>query len=71
MIRLGAYRKGSDPEVDRAIHYFQPLEEFLRQDMHQQSNLEEGYAQLAAILGIQQWPPADGGNRGMPLKKEE
>lgn len=70
MIRLGAYRKGSDPEVDRAIHYFAPLEEFLRQDMNVKSTLQEGYAGLAAILGIAQWPPADGGNRqGMPLKR--
>lgn len=69
MIRLGAYRKGADPEVDRAIHYYAPLEEFLRQDMLQQCKLEEGYAQLAAILGIHQWPPADGGNRGIPLKR--
>jgi flagellum-specific ATP synthase len=70
MIRLGAYRKGSDQEVDRAIHYFAPLEEFLRQDMNVRSTLFEGYAQLASILGVQQWPPADGGNRqAMPLKR--
>ncbi|MGB1539716.1 MAG: flagellar protein export ATPase FliI, partial [Rickettsiales bacterium] len=31
MIRLGAYRQGSDPTVDEAIRYYEPLEEFIRQ----------------------------------------
>ena len=31
MIRLGAYRKGSDPAVDQAIKYYPELENFLRQ----------------------------------------
>ncbi len=56
MIRLGAYRKGSDPEVDRAIHYYQPIEDFLAQVKEEHSSLEEGYAKLAEILGVQPWP---------------
>jgi flagellum-specific ATP synthase len=50
MIRLGAYRKGTDQEVDRAIHYYPLLEDFLRQGIHEQSTLEQGYHELEYIL---------------------
>lgn len=55
MIRLGAYRKGSDPEVDQAIQYYPLLEDFLRQRKDEKTNLEEGYNQLAELLGIADW----------------
>jgi flagellum-specific ATP synthase len=50
MIRLGAYRAGSDPRTDEAIHYYPQIEEFLRQDRADRDDLAEGYARLAAIL---------------------
>lgn len=52
MIRLGAYRQGSDPATDEAIRYQPALEAFLRQLPHERSSLAEGYAQLAGILGM-------------------
>ena len=51
MIRLGAYRKGSDPAVDEAIHYQPALEAFLKQGKKEQSTLPAGYAELAKIFG--------------------
>ncbi|MBU0726075.1 MAG: flagellar protein export ATPase FliI [Alphaproteobacteria bacterium] len=51
MIRLGAYRIGTDPGVDESIRYHEPLEEFLRQDSNERAGLQDGYDQLAAILG--------------------
>jgi flagellum-specific ATP synthase len=50
MIRLGAYRRGSDPRVDEAIFYYPLLEEFLRQDRSERSDFVACYNQLAAIL---------------------
>ncbi|MGB6086606.1 flagellar protein export ATPase FliI [Parvibaculum sp.] len=50
LIRLGAYRPGSDRQVDEAIHYQPALEAFLSQQKGEASSLEEGYRQLAAIL---------------------
>lgn len=50
LIRLGAYRRGSDPAVDEAIYYREALEAFLSQNKTDAARLEEGYAQLAAIL---------------------
>lgn len=55
MIRLGAYRKGSSPEVDQAIQYYPALENFLRQRKDETTTLEKGYNDLATVLGIPNW----------------
>jgi flagellum-specific ATP synthase len=73
MIRLGAYRRGSDQAVDQAIQYFPQLEGFLSQQMNEAATLEEGYAALAEILGIRPWPPQGNAQAQqqpkMPLKR--
>jgi len=50
MIRLGAYRKGTDPEVDEAIKYFPKLDAFLNQQPGESTSLAECYAGLKEIL---------------------
>jgi flagellum-specific ATP synthase len=50
MIRLGAYRKGSDPDTDEAIAYHDALETYLKQAQDERAGLQEGYAQLAAMF---------------------
>ena len=50
LIRIGAYRAGSDPQIDRAILLNPPLEEFLRQDKDEVSTLDESFERLAGIL---------------------
>jgi flagellum-specific ATP synthase len=50
LIRLGAYRAGSSPEVDEAIRLHEPLESFLRQAKDEVTGLTEGYRQLERIL---------------------
>ncbi|HLN26011.1 MAG TPA: flagellar protein export ATPase FliI [Patescibacteria group bacterium] len=50
LIRLGAYRQGTDPKVDEAIRYFPVLEEFLSQRKHDATDLATSYAMLAQIL---------------------
>ncbi len=52
LIRLGAYKKGSNKEVDEAIFYYPLLEEFLSQSKHERFTLAECYEQLANILNI-------------------
>ena len=53
LIRLGAYRAGSDPDVDLAIQYYPKLEAFLGQSKTEACDLESGYEQLAEILNMQ------------------
>ena len=52
LIRLGAYRRGSDPKVDEAITIYPKLDQFLAQKPEERMGLTEGYAQLAQILGM-------------------
>ncbi len=52
MIRLGAYRRGSDPLVDEAIRYNPDLERFLSQGKNERADLAGSYALLAEILGM-------------------
>ncbi len=52
MIRIGAYREGADPRIDEAIRYQPALEAFLSQRKDEPASLEEGYTQLAGILGM-------------------
>ncbi|MBV6658762.1 MAG: flagellar protein export ATPase FliI [Devosiaceae bacterium] len=55
LIRLGAYRRGSDSAVDEAIALNPALEAFLGQAKGEATTLDEGYQALARIVGE---PPA-------------
>ncbi|MFM8819766.1 MAG: flagellar protein export ATPase FliI [Phenylobacterium sp.] len=50
LIRIGAYRMGSDPLVDRAIGLNPALEAFLGQDKDEVSSLPESFDRLQQIL---------------------
>ena len=52
MIRLGAYRKGSDPQLDEAILYYPSLEKFLSQEKNERIEIEESYNQLSTLLNM-------------------
>ena len=51
LIRIGAYKKGSDPKIDEAILHHPKLEAFLSQGQAERSDLAAGYAALAEIIG--------------------
>lgn len=59
LIRLGAYRQGSDSKVDEAIMIYPYIEEFLTQNKNENNSIDEGFARLADIVGIVR--PADMG----------
>lgn len=50
MIRLGAYRPGSDPLVDRAIEAQPALDTFLGQGVNERASAAEAFADLGKIL---------------------
>lgn len=50
MIRLGAYRRGTDPQVDEAIVYNPQFEKFLSQQKDIKMEIDEGFAMLAQIM---------------------
>jgi flagellum-specific ATP synthase len=51
MVKIGAYRKGSDKNTDLAIHYYPLIEKFLKQLPNEKYTLGEGYKELAQIIG--------------------
>jgi len=62
LIRLGAYKTGTDQNVDAAIHYYPLLEQFLSQRKDDSTSLSECYAQLTGILnldGVVEGDPAE------------
>jgi flagellum-specific ATP synthase len=50
LIRIGAYRTGADPIVDRAIALNPALEAFLGQDKDDHTGLSDSFTRLEAIL---------------------
>jgi len=53
LIRLGAYRAGTSPEVDAAIAAYPDLEKFLSQGKEESTSLSECYNRLADIVNRQ------------------
>ncbi len=51
LIRLGAYKRGTNAEVDAAIELFPQLEGFLSQKKDENTDLAASYAALEAIVG--------------------
>ena len=50
MLRLGAYRAGSDPAVDEAVALAPRIEAMLRQERDERTGIEDSFALLGAAL---------------------
>lgn len=51
LIRIGAYREGTDKEIDAAIRFARPAEEFLTQSKKEAMTSEQTFAELFELLG--------------------
>jgi flagellum-specific ATP synthase len=51
LISVGAYQKGSDPQVDQAIVMWPQLRAFLQQEVDEPMTLRDGIAALVALVG--------------------
>jgi flagellum-specific ATP synthase len=51
LLNVGAYKSGSNPELDQAIVRQPALKAFLRQGMYEKVTMEESLGQLAALFG--------------------
>ena len=50
MVRLGAYRAGSDPAVDEAVALAPRIEDMLRQQREEQTDISGSFSALRAAL---------------------
>ena len=51
LIRIGAYTKGSDPELDEAIAKKDPMEKFLTQDANLINQFDDSISAIMGIMG--------------------
>lgn len=50
LINIGAYRSGANPKIDKSIALIDRIQEFLKQDVDDRSNLESAIQQLRTIM---------------------
>ncbi len=50
LINIGAYQKGASPKVDYAIKMIDEVEAFLKQDVHEASNLPETVQRMIQMM---------------------
>ena len=50
MIRIGAYKAGSDPQVDESIKYIDEINKFISQNYNEKETLKDSYAKLSKII---------------------
>jgi flagellum-specific ATP synthase len=51
LVRIGAYKPGADPELDRALRGRDAIRAYLTQDANEQVNFADGLNRLAALAG--------------------
>jgi flagellum-specific ATP synthase len=56
MINIGAYQKGTSPEIDRAIAYHPRLVDFIKQSFEEAVTLESSIQALIAVTRGQEGP---------------
>jgi flagellum-specific ATP synthase len=49
LVRIGAYKAGSDPDLDRALRARGAMRAFVTQDSHEQVRLDDCVRRLAAL----------------------
>jgi flagellum-specific ATP synthase len=49
LVRIGAYKQGSDPDLDRALRAREAIRAFMTQDAHEEVHLAECVRQLGAL----------------------
>lgn len=50
LVRIGAYTRGADPEVDEAVRLWPRIEDFLGQEVRDSFRPDAAFAELAAVL---------------------
>ena len=50
MIRIGAYKAGSDPQVDESIKYIDEINRFISQNYNENDTLKDSYSKLTKII---------------------
>ena len=60
LINIGAYVKGSNPNIDEAISYIEPVKKFLKQGIGEKVDFQQGFELMKSVFA-QQGQPSGGG----------
>jgi flagellum-specific ATP synthase len=52
LINIGAYKEGASQKIDQAVALNEPIEHFLRQQVHERSSMLQSLTQLGQALGV-------------------
>ncbi len=53
LIRIGAYKKGSDPKIDESIQYIDQINQFISQPYNEKTSLMNSYDMLKKAIGME------------------
>lgn len=67
MVNIGAYARGSNPEIDEAIAAMPAINAFLCQDVTDPQDLQQSMEQLRALAGSELAAAAQPAQRGLPV----
>ncbi len=65
LINLGAYARGSNPVVDKAIGMIDEMNAFMKQDIYEKDTFESILTRLQQLTGVEEKPKPKG-ERGVP-----
>jgi flagellum-specific ATP synthase len=69
LIAIGAYTKGTNPEIDKAIALYPTLRDFLRQGLREQVPFSQSVQLLTGVVKSAPAAPAAGMAGGRPLRQ--
>ncbi|CUU10196.1 hypothetical protein JGI2_00453 [Candidatus Kryptobacter tengchongensis] len=52
LINIGAYAKGSNPKIDKALQMIEKIREFLKQDIKEKAEFEDSVARLIELAKL-------------------
>ena len=56
LINIGAYARGSNPQIDRALEFIEPINKYLQQGVYEGEGLE---SHVGGLLGLLQASPVE------------
>ena len=69
LVRLGAYKTGSDPQVDAAIQAWPHVREFLQQEVDDNSSWDDTITRLRQLASMRNGPQRVAGARRAPSRR--